>query len=67
MKIENELPLGYKVIKDYPNSPFKIGDIIRFNGIITLEGVMYSTGEPQQFVRNPEKYSHIFKQINLPF
>lgn len=48
----------YIVIADYPDSPFKIGDVLRFNGIT------WGTGEPQQFINNPEKYPNIFKTKN---
>lgn len=48
----------YEVIGDYPNSPFKIGDMIE------LRGAVFGTGEPQEFVRNPEKYPLLFRPIN---
>ena len=50
-------PQEYVVIADYPDSNFKIGDILRFNRIT------WGTGEPQKFCDNPEKYPNIFKQI----
>jgi len=55
----NELSsVRFEVIQDYPDSPFKIGDIIKRNGCV------FGTGEPQEFVRNPEKYPHIFNKLN---
>ena len=56
-ELEKVCPKGYVVIADYPESNFKIGDILRFN-VIT-----WGTGEPQKFCDNPEKYPNIFKQI----
>ena len=56
-ELEKVYPQEYVVIADYPDSNFKIGDILRFNGIT------WGTGEPQQFISNPEKYPNIFKQI----
>lgn len=58
MNTEELYKLQYEVIADYPHSPFKIGDIIKFSGIV------FGTGRPQEFVRNPEKYPQIFKLIN---
>jgi len=54
---EKVCPQEYVVIADYPDSNFKIGDILRFNRIT------WGTGEPQKFCDNPEKYPNIFKQI----
>jgi len=51
------LSIRFKVMQDYPSSPFKIGDVIKLNG-----GV-FGTGEPQKFVRNPEKYPQIFHKL----
>lgn len=50
---------NYQVISDYPDSPFKIGDILRFDGIV------WGCGEPQKFVRKPENYPNIFKPIKM--
>lgn len=50
--------LTYKVIADYPDSPFKIGDVIEWDTIV------YGMNEPQCFVRNPEKYPKIFEPID---
>ena len=50
-------PQEYVVIADYPDSNFKIGDILRFRGIT------WGCNEPQKFCDNPEKYPYIFKQI----
>jgi len=47
----------YVVIADYPDSNFKIGDILRFRGIT------WGCNEPQKFCDNPEKYPHIFKKL----
>jgi hypothetical protein len=55
---EKVYPQEYIVIADYPDSNFKIGDVLRFNGIT------WGTGEPQQFINNPEKYPNIFKTKN---
>lgn len=41
--------MKYKVIADYPDSPFKIGDEI------VWDTVVWGMNEPQCFVRNPEK------------
>lgn len=49
--------MKYEVIADYPNSPFKVGDIIKFTGVV------WGTGQPQEWVREPEKYPNIFKAI----
>jgi len=46
----------YIVISDYPNSPFEIGDILVFDGVV------FGCNEPQKFERSPEKYPHIFKE-----
>lgn len=48
-------PQEYVVIADYPDSNFKIGDILRFRGIT------WGCNEPQKFCDNPEKYPNIFK------
>ena len=48
----------FEVIADYPASPFSVGDIITFDGIV------YGMGEPQKFTREPEKYPHIFRKMN---
>jgi len=58
MNIENLLVQRFKVISDYPDSPFMINDILTFDGIV------YGMNEPQKFVRTPEKYPLIFKQLN---
>jgi len=50
-------PQEYVVIADYPESNFKIGDILRFRGIT------WGCNEPQKFIDNPEKYPHIFKKL----
>lgn len=55
--MEDYLIKRFKVISDYPNSPFKIGDIIKFDGVV------YGLNEPQCFVRNPEKYPSIFLEL----
>ena len=55
--------MKYKVINHYPNSPFNLGDILTYSGIETHLGKLYSKNEPQKFVRNPEKYPHIFKKL----
>ena len=49
--------MKYKVIADYPDSPFKIGDEI------VWDTVVWGLNEPQCFVRNPEKYPAIFTPI----
>jgi len=54
--------LSFEVISDFPNSPFKIGDIISCI-CITYKGAVYSTGRPQEFVRDPDKYPNIFKKL----
>lgn len=46
------------VTSDYPESPFKIGDILTFDGIV------WGCNEPQKFVREPGKYLHLFKPLN---
>jgi hypothetical protein len=48
----------FEVIADYPSSPFKVGDII------TYDGIVYGMGEPQKFTRDPEKYPHLFRKMN---
>lgn len=48
----------FEIIADYPDSNFKIGEIIEFDGII------HGTSEPQKFVRNPEKFPHLFRKLN---
>jgi hypothetical protein len=49
--------MKYKVIADYPDSPFKIGDIIMWNGVV------FGMNEPQKFIRNPENYPLIFELL----
>ena len=49
---------NYKVIQDYPDSPFFKGDILKWDGVV------YGTGKPQQFVREPDKYPHLFKLMH---
>ncbi len=48
------------VTADYPNSPFKIGDIL------TWDGIIWSMNEPQKFVGYliPEHNPHLFKPLN---
>jgi hypothetical protein len=49
----------YKVISNYPDSPFVAGQFIH-----SLENNdLYGTGEPQQFVRNPENFPKIFQPM----
>ena len=57
MKKEDLLSPRFEIIADYPDSNFKIGDIIKFDGVI------FGMNEPQKFVRNPEKYPHLFKKL----
>ncbi len=56
-ELEKVCPKEYVVIADYPESNFKIGDILRFRGIT------WGCNEPQKFIDNPEKYPHIFKKL----
>ncbi len=56
-ELEKVCPKEYVVIADYPDSNFKIGDILRFRGIT------WGCNEPQKFVDNPEKYPYIFQKI----
>lgn len=48
----------FEVIADYPSSPFVVGDVIAYDGIV------YGMGQPQKFIREPEKYPHIFRKMN---
>ena len=48
----------FEVIADYPSSPFVVGDVIAYDGIV------YGMGQPQKFTREPEKYPHIFRKMN---
>ena len=48
----------FEVIVDYPSSPFIVGDVIAYDGIV------YGMGQPQKFTREPEKYPHIFRKMN---
>ena len=50
--------MKYKVIADYPCSPFEIGDILEWNGI------WFGANEPQKWIENPENYPHIFQVTN---
>ncbi len=49
--------MKYKVISDYPGSPFEIGDIVEWNN------VYWGANEPQRWIENPEKYPHIFQEV----
>ena len=53
--------MKYKVITDYPCSPFEIGDILEWNGI------WFGANEPQKWIENPEKYPHIFQEVTTDF
>ena len=48
----------FEVIGIYPNSPFEIGDILTFDGVI------YGCNEPQKFERHPQDYPNLFKKLN---
>lgn len=48
----------FEVIGIYPNSPFEIGDILTFDGVI------YGCNEPQKFERYPQDYPNLFKKLN---
>jgi hypothetical protein len=58
MSREELMKPRFEVMLDYPDSPFVVGDIITYNGVV------YGMGEPQKFVREPEKYPHIFRKMN---
>jgi len=47
----------FEVIADFPNSNLEI------NSILTFDGIVYGMNEPQKFIRNPEKYLHLFKKL----
>ena len=57
MNPEKLLQPRFEVIADYPESPFTIGDIL------TMNGSVYGTGNPQQFTREPDKYPHLFRKL----
>lgn len=48
----------FEVIADFPNSNLEIKSILSFDGIV------YGMNEPQKFIRNPEKYPHLFRKLN---
>lgn len=48
----------FEVISDYPDSNVEVKSILTFNNFV------YGTGEPQKFVRNPEKYPYLFRKLN---
>ncbi|MEG7790120.1 hypothetical protein, partial [Listeria monocytogenes] len=53
----------FLVIADYPNSPFKIGEVITLTEIYPYSGLSYIMGSrvvaPEWF----EKHSHLFKPL----
>jgi hypothetical protein len=48
----------FEVIADFPNSNLEIKSILSFDGVV------YGMNEPQKFIRNPEKYPHLFRRLN---
>jgi len=70
MSIEDLLKPRYKVIADYPNSPYEIGDLLTNNGsfLITITHFWDEWGELQKQKNFHEesdvlKYPHLFKKL----
>lgn len=53
----------YKLIADYPGNTIPVGSVLHFS-LKTSYGRKYTTGEPQQWVRDPHKYPHLFQKID---
>jgi len=51
----NKRVVAYTCIASYPESKIPVGAIIRQHEAV------WGTGKPQEFVRNPELYPHIFR------
>jgi len=58
MKAEQLLKPRFEVIANYPDSNLSIGDVLTKNLSV------YGTGNPQEFVRNPMDYPHLFRKLN---
>jgi len=58
MTAEELLKPRFEVIAEYPNTPFSIGDVITFDGIV------YGCNQPQKFERHPQDYPHLFRKLN---
>lgn len=54
----------YEVIADYPNSPFKVGEILNFKEIYPFSGLSFDI--PHLGIVAPEyfdKYPHLFRRL----
>ena len=51
----------FKVISDYPESPFSIGDILKYNSVLDMYIYFYEDGDVISI--NPKYYPAIFKPL----
>lgn len=51
----------FKVISDYPESPFSIGDILKYNSVLDKYIYFYEDGDVISI--NPKYYPAIFKKL----
>lgn len=63
MNTEELLKDRYKVIADYPNSPYTVGDVYKFKKKLRNSFYEKENGFSQTNLYAPEKYPHLFRKL----